>query len=71
MKLHMVGCSHHSSPVEIRERLAFSQDQAVEALATSFKVNFLTVNRYFSRHVIVLSSMRRGMMRKILRLRMI
>lgn len=33
MKLQMVGCSHHHSPVEIRERLAFNQDQAKEALA--------------------------------------
>jgi glutamyl-tRNA reductase len=33
MKLHMVGCSHHTAPVEIRERLAFNKDQAAEALA--------------------------------------
>lgn len=33
MKLHMVGCSHHSARVEVRERLAFSRDQATEALA--------------------------------------
>lgn len=33
MKLQMVGCSHHQAPVEIRERLAFSADQARTALA--------------------------------------
>jgi glutamyl-tRNA reductase len=29
----MVGCSHHTARVEVRERLAFSRDQAAEALA--------------------------------------
>src|SRR4029450_3010580 len=33
MKLQMVGCSHHTAPVEVRERLAFSREQATEALA--------------------------------------
>jgi glutamyl-tRNA reductase len=33
MKLQMVGLSHHTAPVEIRERLAFSKDQAIDALA--------------------------------------
>lgn len=33
MKLQMVGCSHHSSGVAIREKLAFSKEQAREALA--------------------------------------
>lgn len=33
MKLQMVGCSHHTAAVEVRERLAFSKDQAAEALA--------------------------------------
>ena len=32
MKLQMVGCSHHHSSVEVRERLAFSPDQAASAL---------------------------------------
>jgi glutamyl-tRNA reductase len=32
MKLQMIGCSHHTAPVEVRERLAFSRDQAAEAL---------------------------------------
>lgn len=32
MKLQLVGCSHHSSSVAIRERLAFTGDQTVEAL---------------------------------------
>lgn len=33
MKLQMVGCSHHTAKVELRERLAFNRDQAAEALA--------------------------------------
>lgn len=33
MKLQMVGCSHHTAKVELRERLAFSRDQAAAALA--------------------------------------
>ena len=33
MKLQMVGCSHHNVKVDLRERLAFSKDQAVAALA--------------------------------------
>ena len=33
MKLQVVGCSHHTASVEMRERLAFSREQAVEALA--------------------------------------
>jgi len=32
MRLQMVGCSYHSSSVEVRERLAFSTTQALEAL---------------------------------------
>jgi glutamyl-tRNA reductase len=32
MKLQMVGCSHHTAPVEVRERLAFNQQQAAAAL---------------------------------------
>lgn len=32
MKLQMVGCSHHSTPVATRERLAFSPTQMVQAL---------------------------------------
>ena len=32
MKLAMVGCSHHRTPVEIRERLAFMPPQVEEAL---------------------------------------
>jgi len=32
MKLQMVGCSHHNSTVEKRERLAFSPDEARNAL---------------------------------------
>lgn len=32
MKLQMVGCSHHNAAVEIRERLAFSPEQAAAAL---------------------------------------
>jgi glutamyl-tRNA reductase len=33
MKLQMLGCSHHNSTVEVRERLAFNSDQARQALA--------------------------------------
>jgi len=33
MKLQMIGCSHHTASVEMRERLAFNREQAVEALA--------------------------------------
>ena len=33
MKLQLVGCSHHTAPVELRERLAFSRDQIPTALA--------------------------------------
>jgi glutamyl-tRNA reductase len=33
MKVQMVGCSHHNSSVAVRERLAFSPDQAGAALA--------------------------------------
>jgi glutamyl-tRNA reductase len=32
MKLQMVGLSHHTAPVEIRERLAFNREQARQAL---------------------------------------
>ncbi len=32
MKLQMVGCGHHHSPVEVRERLAFNPQQIEEAL---------------------------------------
>ncbi|RIK78582.1 MAG: glutamyl-tRNA reductase [Planctomycetota bacterium] len=32
MKLQMVGCSHHTASVEVRERLAFSAEQAAKAL---------------------------------------
>jgi glutamyl-tRNA reductase len=32
MQLQLVGCSHHSSSVEIRERLAFAPEQVQEAL---------------------------------------
>jgi glutamyl-tRNA reductase len=32
MKLQMVGCSHHNSPVAVRERLAFTPAQASAAL---------------------------------------
>lgn len=39
MKLQMVGCSHHCSSVEVRERLAFTPEQAREAL-DSFRRQF-------------------------------
>jgi glutamyl-tRNA reductase len=34
MKVQVLGCSHHSAPVAVRERLAFSADQARSALGT-------------------------------------
>lgn len=33
VKLQIVGCSHHSSSVEVRERLAFSPEQTRDALS--------------------------------------
>ena len=32
MKLQLVGCSHHSAPIEVRQRLAFRPDQLTMAL---------------------------------------
>jgi glutamyl-tRNA reductase len=32
MKLQLVGCSHHTASMQVRERLAFSPQQAAEAL---------------------------------------
>ncbi|PHS18765.1 MAG: glutamyl-tRNA reductase [Blastopirellula sp.] len=32
MKLQMIGCSHHNATVAVREQIAFSPDQAQEAL---------------------------------------
>ncbi|MFO0819557.1 MAG: glutamyl-tRNA reductase [Pirellulales bacterium] len=52
MKIQMVGCSHHRSSVEVRERIAFSPDQARTALVrlrerypTSEAVLLSTCNR--------------------------
>jgi len=33
MKFQLVGCSHHTASLEVRERLAFSGDQIQAALA--------------------------------------
>lgn len=33
MKLQMLGCSHHTVPLEVRESLAFSDEQCLAALA--------------------------------------
>src|SRR5206468_4708100 len=33
VNLRMVGCSHHTAAVEVREKLAFSREQAAEALS--------------------------------------
>jgi glutamyl-tRNA reductase len=52
MKLQMVGCSHHSAGVELRERLAFNRDQAAEALAR-FR------NRYPGAEAVLLSTCNR------------
>jgi glutamyl-tRNA reductase len=32
MKIRMIGCSHHSAPIEIRERIAFAVEQYMPAL---------------------------------------
>lgn len=32
MRLQLIGCSHHTAPVEVRERLAFSPQQVDDAL---------------------------------------
>src|SRR6476659_57471 len=52
MKLQMIGCSHHTAPVEVREQLAFSRDQAVEAL-TRFR------SRYPQAEAVLLSTCNR------------
>ncbi len=52
MKLQMVGCSHHSASLEIRERLAFSAPQAVAAI-DRFR------NRYPQTEVVLLSTCNR------------
>jgi glutamyl-tRNA reductase len=33
MKVRMIGCSHHTTPIEVRERIAFSAEQYSPALA--------------------------------------
>jgi len=33
MRFQLVGCSHHTAPIEVRERLAFTGDQTQAALA--------------------------------------
>lgn len=39
MNLHMVGCSHHQSGIALRERLAFTPDQAADALTAWREAN--------------------------------
>ncbi len=39
MKVQMIGCSHHRSPVEVRERLAFGPEQVGPAL-DDFRARF-------------------------------
>ena len=34
MKLHMIGCSHHQTPLHLRQRLAFSPEQTRQALGS-------------------------------------
>jgi len=34
MKLHMIGCSHHHTPLQLRQQLAFSHEQILRALST-------------------------------------
>src|SRR5262245_1948165 len=52
MNLRMVGCSHHTATVEVREKLAFSREQAAEAL-TRFR------NRYPQAEAVLLSTCNR------------
>lgn len=33
MKVRMIGCSHHTTPIEVRERIAFSTEQYTPAMA--------------------------------------
>ncbi len=33
MKLHMIGCSHHQTPLHLRQRLAFTPEQTQQALS--------------------------------------
>jgi len=39
MKVRMIGCSHHTTPIEVRERIAFSTEQYAPALA-AFREQF-------------------------------
>ena len=39
MKVRMIGCSHHTTPIEVRERIAFSAEQYASAL-TAFRDAF-------------------------------
>ena len=39
MKFRMIGCSHHSMPLAIRERLSFTEEQCGDAL-TAFRERF-------------------------------
>lgn len=34
MKLHMIGCSHHQTPLHLRQRLAFTPEQTRQALGS-------------------------------------
>lgn len=52
MKLQMIGCSHHTASVRIRERLAFTQDEVPQALQ-----KFRT--RYPESEVVLLSTCNR------------
>jgi glutamyl-tRNA reductase len=52
MNLRMVGCSHSTAPLEVRERLAFSREQAAEAL-TRFR------SRYPQAEAVLLSTCNR------------
>ena len=52
MRVNLVGCSHHTAAVDVRERLAFTPEQAAEALK-SFK------HRYPQAEAVVLSTCNR------------
>ena len=38
MNLKLVGCSHHDTPIEIRERLSFNDEQADRFLRRFYSV---------------------------------
>ncbi|MBU6172718.1 MAG: glutamyl-tRNA reductase, partial [Planctomycetes bacterium] len=39
MRIRMIGCSHHSTPVEVREKFSFTEEQ-IEAALNSLRDQF-------------------------------